>query len=291
MSDPNQEPEAPSDGLGTTSRETSRESITDVCLLIGSDFIAEWKVRAFERMTEEFGARVTLVVRAFGEGEGGSSAEGSSAAVGPVDRAKRYLTRDSKVRRPLSSYEYLMKADWMGCHLRRHNDGGMELPDEAVDKIAAETDVVVQFAVGILKGRVLTAPEYGVLGYHLADVHEYRGANVTLWMFLDGVDEAGVTLQQLTPELDGGRIVAIEPTDLSGARSWREVRSRLYETAETMFVPSLRRLSDPEFTPEPLPPSELGPMYYKSDVTIRTKIRYAFKSARYILENSRSDSR
>lgn len=257
--------------------EMDEDNIRNVCLLIGHDRLANWKIRAFERMTEETGARVNIVVKATKprrdnskNRDGSLINEFSKNLLAPLQSRLAY---DPKVSTPLSEVDYLSKAEWKECELESVSDNCYEVPSDTVEYIRDNCDVVVQFAVGILKGDILTAPEYGVLGYHLGDIREYRGSYVTLWMFLDNVQYAGVTLQQLTPELDAGRVISIKEADLTGVRSWPETRERLYATAEGMMAEGIKKLSDSNFNPETLPEEELGPLYHSSDINIKTKIR------------------
>ncbi len=54
---------------------------------------------------------------------------------------------------------------------------------------------------------VLSLPRFGFINFHYAPLPEYRGANPLFWMIRDGVREAGVTVHQMTAELDDGPVV------------------------------------------------------------------------------------
>lgn len=259
-----------------TENSASNE-ITDVCLLIGRDHIADWKVQAFEQMTEQTGAEVTHIVRAHRPDEDNTTPSAGlfQKVLNPIlDPIRSRVAADPKDSTPLSGVQYLSDVDFIETDLISVGTNRFELPSETVTHIAAETDLVIQFGVGILQGDILTAPEHGVLGYHLADVREYRGSYVTLWMFLDRVNRGGVTLQRLTEELDAGEIVLIADADLSDTRSWVDTRRRLYSAAENMLADGINRLQEPDFTPETLSSDELGELYVKSDVTASIKIQY-----------------
>lgn len=149
------------------------------------------------------------------------------------------------------------------------------LPEEVVETLAAETDVVVRFGFGIIKGDVLDAPEHGVLSYHHGDIREYRGQPAALWEFLHGEDEIGVTVQRLNETLDGGQIVSFESIDASDAHTWQEMRERMYEASEPMLADAVGNLRDPSFEPESV--DELGELYTTPGLS--ATVRYVARSA------------
>ena len=161
---------------------------------------------------------------------------------------------------------------------------GQVLPEDVVATVADETDVVVRFGFGILKGDVLTEPEHGVLSFHHGDVRRYRGRPVGAWEFIDGAREGGVTLQRLTETLDGGRVVAFERVDLSEAHTWPEVVRRLYDASEGMLADGVGSLRAGE-EPETVPAEELGALYSDPDAreTARFLARNAVGGARRLL--------
>jgi methionyl-tRNA formyltransferase len=70
----------------------------------------------------------------------------------------------------------------------------------------------------ILKDRVLSIPKYGAINLHTGLSEQYRGRYPTVFPILDGRKEAGVTIHEMTNNVDGGDIyaqalVAVDPTD------------------------------------------------------------------------------
>ena len=130
---------------------------------------------------------------------------------------------------------------------------------EANYKISQESDVVVQYGMGILTGDILQAPTYGVVSYHHGDIREYRGGPPGFWEFLYGEEKVGITIQQLTEKLDGGNILLIEHVDIEQAGSWPAVRQRLVDASPPLLIRALERLADNAFSSNS--PDELGPIY------------------------------
>lgn len=168
-----------------------------------------------------------------------------------------------KRQRPIEEVPALADATTTTCMPEPTSGKWVTLPDAVVDKLAADVDVVIQMGFGLLEGRVLTDPEYGVLSFHYGDVTEYRGAPSGYWEYLDDVEETAVTVQQLTVTLDGGRVVLQRPVDLMDTPTWDDVRARLFEASVPMLATAVDRLEDPAFEPEP--PNDLGTLHTWSE--------------------------
>lgn len=220
-----------------------------VCLLLGRPVVWSWlrdAVATFERETD---ASVGLVVRT--DTDGWPAPEPLDL---PVDAPETY----SRVE-PV--------------------DGGpaLELPDATADRIARETDVVFHNGVGILSGRILTAPEHGVLSYHHGDIRRYRGVLTHLWNYLHGDETGGVTVLRLTEALDTGEIAAYTEVDLANCLTWSEVETRKQLAGVPLLARAVENVADPEFEPDVPDPDELGRIYRSSDVTLAVVARYLLR--------------
>ncbi len=154
---------------------------------------------------------------------------------------------------------------------------GHRLPDELVDQVVSDADVVVRHGFGILKGRILTEPDHGVLSFHHGDIRRYRGVALGFWNFIEGEPTSGVTLQRLTPELDGGEIVVFREIDIDDCHTWQSVKERLFQRSIPMLAEGIDALCDPDF--EPQRPDSLGELYYASDMwDPQTLGRYVIKN-------------
>lgn len=244
--------------------------IEQISLLLGRSFLRPWLREALMTVERETDASVDLIVRTDTDG------------------------------RPLADTENPFDADVVFAEpIPADDEFGVELPEETVQRVADHTDVAVQNGVGILTGTILDAPEHGVLSYHHGDIREYRGVITHFWNYLDGVEEAGVTLLQLTEELDGGRIAAERTVDLRGAVTWSEVESRKQLAGVSLLREAVENFQDPAFDPPTVDESDLGRMYYSDDVTPPVIGRYLLDETlatvrdrvgnlRYLLEIYRS---
>lgn len=72
-----------------------------------------------------------------------------------------------------------------------------------IDQLNAyNLDFLLWFSSGILKGKILTLPRYGVWSYHHGDPSKYRGSPAYFWEIYDNDPVTVTVLQQLTEDLD-----------------------------------------------------------------------------------------
>ncbi|WP_265107809.1 formyltransferase family protein [Halosolutus halophilus] len=177
---------------------------------------------------------------------------------------------------PIENLAWLDDADRVRTRTEPADGIGRRFPDSTVDRIAAaDLDVLFRRGFGILEGDVLRTPTHGVLSYHHGNVREYRGRPPAVWEFAHDERTAGITLQRLTPTLDGGEIVVEREIDIADHPTWQAVERALFEASTDMLATACTRLADPAF--EPRPPDELGPLYTEPGVV--ETVRIEFKTA------------
>lgn len=188
------------------------------------------------------------------------------------DETAEEKRRELKQRIPLDSHEYLRRVERIYFTPTKIGNRIYEFPDEVVDKIVSASDVVISLNHSrILRGRILTAPDYGVLSFHGSDFRKYRGRPSGYWQYLNKEDTIGLTLQQLTNELDGGKIVVCDHADISDANTWWDVKLATAKLYGPQLAKGIELLQDPCFTPTELDSEELGELTYESD-------RYSWKN-------------
>jgi hypothetical protein len=140
---------------------------------------------------------------------------------------------------------------------------GIELPDDVIDEIVDKTDIVVNFEHDILTGDILTRPQFGVFSFHGGDSRRYRGRPGGFWQFLNEEDRIGVTLQQLTDDLDGGKIVEIRTADISDCNTYSEMKCRQVKLHAKMLPSGIKKIQKDSFEPEKL--NEPGELTHSTD--------------------------
>jgi hypothetical protein len=241
-------------------------AIERLALLLGRDHLRDWLADALVEMAARTDARVTLVVRT---DTGGRDLAPSERVDIPEAAQAPDMERRSAALAPVEG------------------SPGVRFPDDTVARVAA-ADAALQNGVGILAGDVLTAPTHGVLSYHHGDIRRYRGVYTHLWNYLDRVETGGVTLLQLTEQLDAGAIAAEREVDLADCLTWSELEARKHRAGVPLVADAVERF-DAGREPETVPEAELGRMYYSSDVTPGVVAKYvALETAKTALNRVRN---
>ena len=250
----------------------------NLCVL-SDTFLREWQVRALEGVLSETDVEISLVVVNYQQREGalGDSDEVKRA----IDCASNLALSDIRlffdVLRSKGAWAFVL-AEWkIGCLIQGNDmaldkrrriedvelfsdveirrctpitgDSWNELPDDVVDYVADRADVVIRFGFGLVRGRILEAPEHGVLSIHPADVRKYRGIGYPR-AFLNGESTLGVTIQQLSETIDGGKVVAIGTTDIADAYTLDDVHTRANELKIELLPRAINNLHRCDFEPE-----------------------------------------
>lgn len=78
-----------------------------------------------------------------------------------------------------------------------------------------QPDLLVVAAYGqILKPEVLAAATHGGINVHASLLPKYRGAAPIAWAIYHGEKQTGVTIIQMTPQLDAGGMILQEAIDI-----------------------------------------------------------------------------
>lgn len=261
-----------------------------VCLLLDGPMLPRWQADALSRLLAERDVVVTTVVyddsdaRTVGEALGAAIELREWAVVGTLNELLFGTARGEYV--PLESVLDLDSVTERSVVPAAVDGWKQRLPAEPVEAAAAESDVAIRFGFGFITGPVLTAFDHGVLSYHHGDLRTYRGQPMGFWEFVHGEETAGVTVQQLTDELDAGRVAALRTVDIADARTWKAVKRRLLAASEPLLAEAVRnlqhgRLRDPE---------ELGSIYtHPTGIDV---VRFAVKNAMgHVRESVRRDGR
>ena len=114
---------------------------------------------------------------------------------------------------------------------------------DAAVVISDGIDLMLRWEFNIIHGRdFLDAPNYGIWSLHHGDNNKFRGGPYCFWEILFHEQVIGVTLQRLTPELDGGKIIdkAYYNTDWSLYRS----QSRVILNSVDLVTKNIKLLRD-----------------------------------------------
>ena len=106
-----------------------------------------------------------------------------------------------------------------------------------------QPDLILRFGFRILRGPILGMPKYGIWSLHHGDNKVNRGGPPGFWEVVRQEAISGVTLQQITEDLDGGKVIgrAFIKTDLL---SFYRNQVNLFETGIRLFQEKLLQLAN-----------------------------------------------
>lgn len=147
------------------------------------------------------------------------------------------------------------------------------IPAAVAHDLGERADVAIRFGFGFLTGPILTAFDHGVLSYHHGDYRSYRGQPMGFWEFLHDEAVAGITVQQLTDELDAGNVAAFREVAIDDLHTWEAIRRRLFAASEPLLASAIETIQ----TGAVQTPTERGELY--THPTGLSVLRFAVKNA------------
>lgn len=247
----------------------------DVALLLDTESLQKWEHRAIRHLLDESDLEINISLILVNDQDVSSSlGEKISTFVTDfsvwkcciaVKMLKTAVTGAPWYRKQVALKQTVNTADVekISCKPKPAEDFGNVLPGYAVSALG-DVDVAIRFGFGVLKGEALTAPTYGVLSYHHGDISEYRGRPSGFYEFIHEQTTAGITIQQLSEELDGGTVAATTKCDIDDATSLRDVRSKLFAASPSLLSEAVERVVMDQL---PEQPETLGPLYSTPDAS------------------------
>src|SRR5262245_53193469 len=125
-------------------------------------------------------------------------------------------------------------------------------PEGVAQLQAWQPDLLVVAAYGqILKPDVLAAAKHGGINVHASLLPKYRGAAPIAWAIYYGEKQTGVTIIQMTPQLDAGGMIAQGTVDIRQDETAGELEARLAPGGAKLALESIEKIVNG--TAKPLP--------------------------------------
>jgi len=115
-------------------------------------------------------------------------------------------------------------------------------------------DIILRHEFNIIRGEILSASTHGIWSFHHGDNAIHRGEPAGFWEIILKLPVLGVTLQKLTPELDGGLV--IEKSHYNTSFSFVKNNTKILEHSVSLLFKNLNKLQRGEFNPTK------SPIYY-----------------------------
>lgn len=140
---------------------------------------------------------------------------------------------------------------------------------EFLDALRAwQPDLIVVAAYGrILPATVLDLPPLGCINVHASLLPRYRGAAPIQWSILNGDVETGITIMQMSEEMDAGDILLQRATPIAPTETYGELQARLAGLGAQVLLEALDGLRRGTLKPVPQDPAQvsMAPMIHKAD--------------------------
>lgn len=126
---------------------------------------------------------------------------------------------------------------------------------EEADRVRKfDLDIILRHEFNIIRGDILDASRYGIWSFHHGDNAIHRGEPAGFWEIILKLPVLGVTLQKLTPELDGGLV--IEKSHYNTSFSFVKNNTKILEHSVSLLFKNLNKLQRGQFNPSK------SPIYY-----------------------------
>jgi methionyl-tRNA formyltransferase len=114
---------------------------------------------------------------------------------------------------------------------------------EQLEKFGAEAAILVAYGKIIPKNIIDIFPR-GIINIHPSLLPKYRGPTPIEQAILDGASQTGVSIMQLTPEMDAGPVFTQESINLSKDESKEDLATKLLELGSRILLDTLPQILD-----------------------------------------------
>ena len=147
----------------------------------------------------------------------------------------------------------------------------VKLRDPEMVELIREIDpeIIVIAAYGqIIPDSILEIPKYGCINIHASLLPKYRGAAPIQRAVMDGEKQSGVTIMEVTHELDSGDILMQKAVELAPDETGGSLFDKLMHLGAALLPEALKKLEAGEIKKKPQPkesPTPYAAMFKKED--------------------------
>ena len=131
-----------------------------------------------------------------------------------------------------------------------------------------QPDLIVVAAYGrILPTTILTLPPLGCINVHASLLPKYRGAGPIQWAIANGETETGITIMQISEQMDTGDIFLQKALPIAANDTGGSLHDKLARLGAEVLREALRLLKAGQLTPRPQNEAEVtyAPLIKKED--------------------------
>ena len=118
----------------------------------------------------------------------------------------------------------------------------LEFDKKGLELLSKENfDCIIRCGSGILRGKILDLPKFGILSFHHGDNRSNRGGPAGFWEVMNNEPRSGFIIQRLTDQLDDGDILF--RGNIMTASNYTENQAKLLEKSNIFFIKVLDKLA------------------------------------------------
>lgn len=118
----------------------------------------------------------------------------------------------------------------------------LEFDKKGLELLSKENfDCIIRCGSGILRGKILDLPKFGILSFHHGDNRSNRGGPAGFWEVMNNEPSSGFIIQRLTDQLDDGDILF--RGNIMTASNYTENQAKLLEKSNIFFIKVLDKLA------------------------------------------------
>jgi len=129
-----------------------------------------------------------------------------------------------------------------------------------------------------LPSELFSIPKYGFFNIHFSLLPAYRGPSPMFWQIKNGETTSGITIHQMTDDLDGGAMLAQQESAVSPAESCGLFSARLSMETVDVVIKAIKKLVNTG-TDLLLPQNEIRASYFKRPVITDLQIDWDNQTA------------
>ena len=163
------------------------------------------------------------------------------------------------IEKRLNEMHVLARAHSIEHHCARHGVRILRYRNVNNPKFVAyvrqnRIDLIVSVAASqIFRAEVLRAPRMGCINIHNAPLPDYRGMMPSFWQMLAGEKRVTATIHEMVEEIDKGRIIFQQHTDIDQGMTLHALIKRTRKVDAEALIKVLRMFLDKQVRPFPLP--------------------------------------
>ena len=154
---------------------------------------------------------------------------------------RRFLFKEKYTVKKEYIINYLKNIDTIDVKPQKKNFVDYFDKSDCIDIKKYDLDIILRHNFGIIRGEILNSSKYGIWSFHHGDNKINRGGPPGFWEIVLNQKFIGVTLQKLTPELDGG--IVIDQAYFNKHWSYIKTKDLIFEGSVSLLFKNIKNLS------------------------------------------------